>query len=316
MKKIVLFFWGVILLFMCQNTFVLADNSINVFINSEKVSFDTEPMVVDNRTFVPMRAVCEQMGADVYWFDDYKVAVIIKNDTKIILGINTNEMEVIKCRDFEYFIETYAENLLDKRELINYIEMDTEPFIYDGRILLPIRYVCEALGAEVRWNSITSNIDISLSQELAGTSNKDIEFFDKWCRYLNDARIPTSASNNEERVCDAITLMKAELRGAYYMPFTVDNNHYWRITNTRVMKKDSYRQEDIDCIVWFSAETDRYDGNDMKNEYLIAFYKDNTCGIVSPYSYSFGYNEILQDFGDKYNQTIYIPNATNPRRYN
>lgn len=36
-------------------------------------------------------------------------------------------------------------------------QMDTEPFIQDGRTMLPIRYVAEALGYKVNWDEATKN---------------------------------------------------------------------------------------------------------------------------------------------------------------
>jgi len=47
---------------------------------------------------------------------------------------------------------------------VNQKDLDTkedQAFIYNARTYLPIRYVCEELGAEVEWNESTSTVEIT-----------------------------------------------------------------------------------------------------------------------------------------------------------
>ena len=46
-----------------------------VYVNGKAVDFDTAPEIVNGRTFVPMRAIFEAMGADVKWNDARREAV-------------------------------------------------------------------------------------------------------------------------------------------------------------------------------------------------------------------------------------------------
>lgn len=41
------------------------------------------------------------------------------------------------------------------------VETDSEPFIYEGRTYVPIRFVSEALGMEVNWNDKTKTVEIT-----------------------------------------------------------------------------------------------------------------------------------------------------------
>lgn len=54
----------------------------------------------------------------------------------------------------------------DIKVLLNdeYIQFDAEPFIEDGRTLVPIRAITEAMGCEVEWNTGTQTADISNSE--------------------------------------------------------------------------------------------------------------------------------------------------------
>ena len=53
---------------------VSADNTISVNIDGTPVEFDVPPMIINDRTMVPMRATLEMLGADVSWDDTNRVA--------------------------------------------------------------------------------------------------------------------------------------------------------------------------------------------------------------------------------------------------
>ena len=42
-------------------------NNMKIKVNGNDIKSDTEPFVYENRTYVPLRAVAENLGADVYW---------------------------------------------------------------------------------------------------------------------------------------------------------------------------------------------------------------------------------------------------------
>ena len=42
-----------------------ANSEISVYLNGEKINFDTSPMLVDGRTLVPFRGILEELGAEV-----------------------------------------------------------------------------------------------------------------------------------------------------------------------------------------------------------------------------------------------------------
>lgn len=45
--------------------------------------------------------------------------------------------------------------------------MDTSPMIWEGRTMMPIRYVAEPLGAEVDWNSDEQRVRVVLDDKTA-----------------------------------------------------------------------------------------------------------------------------------------------------
>lgn len=179
MKKLIAFLICIVSLF---STVAFADVEITATVNGEKLIFDVPPTIVDNRTMVPIRAVCEALGADVYWHGETKSIIIVKNDTKLYLAIDHPYLESMNCVDFADLVaQVEADQTF---EWLTLTELDAPPMIKDNRTLLPIRAVCEALGATVTWEQEAMNVKIECSEELIAAKNVDTEFFDLFVNYL------------------------------------------------------------------------------------------------------------------------------------
>lgn len=74
-----------------------------------------------------------------------------KTTTVVVGGINKTEKIVSK---FVIGDKTYSQTKYDKTKTE---KMDVAPYIENGRTMLPIRYVAEALGYEVNWDEATKN---------------------------------------------------------------------------------------------------------------------------------------------------------------
>lgn len=115
-----------------------ASNEIKVIVNGEELSFDQPPVMKDDRVFVPVRAIAEKLGARVDW-EEYG-AVTISNENSV-LNLYTND------------IRFYQNN-------INYIS-DAAAFIENGRTLVPVRLVSQALNCEVEWDEDSQTVTVS-----------------------------------------------------------------------------------------------------------------------------------------------------------
>ena len=179
MKKLAVFLICIMSVF---STIVFAEGEITATVNGEQLQFDVPPTIVDNRTMVPIRAVCEALGADVYWHGKTQSVIIVKNDTKLYLAIDHPYLESMKCESFEDLNNQIMND--PTFEWLMLTELDASPMILDNRTLLPIRAVCEALGATVTWEQELMNVKIECSQELVAAVNTDKEFFDLFVNYL------------------------------------------------------------------------------------------------------------------------------------
>ncbi len=116
-----------------------AETNIGVFVNGKALTFDQQPVISENRTFVPMRTIFEYFGMDVEWDSENQSIYACNGDSEISMSIGSDEMWVNgEC-----------------------IELDAVPFLSGDRALVPLRAISEALSCTVDWNGATASVIIS-----------------------------------------------------------------------------------------------------------------------------------------------------------
>jgi methionine-rich copper-binding protein CopC len=116
----------------------LAQN-VTVTVNGQAMSFDQPPVMRNNRVFVPMRAIFERLGSTVVYSNGNINAQ--GNGRSVHLTIGSTDASVNG----------------------NHFTMDVAPFTVAGRTEVPLRFVAQALGANVNWNANTSTVAIITS---------------------------------------------------------------------------------------------------------------------------------------------------------
>lgn len=66
--------------------------SNTAYVNGKKEILGTNVTVKNNRTYIPLRFVAENMGADVYWDETNMNALIYKGDIKVELAYSEDEL--------------------------------------------------------------------------------------------------------------------------------------------------------------------------------------------------------------------------------
>ena len=117
---------------------VLTINDKQAIVNDETITNDVAPLIVNSRTYTPARFVAESLGAKVVWDEKSKTVTITKDETTIILVIDSTIAYVNG--------ET--------------VKMDASAFIADGRTYTPARFVAENLGASVEWDEEVRTVTI------------------------------------------------------------------------------------------------------------------------------------------------------------
>jgi len=110
--------------------------NVTVNVNGQNMSFDQPPVMRSGRVFVPMRAIFERLGSTVVYSNGNINAQ--GNGRAVHLTIGSTDASVNG----------------------NHFTMDVAPFTIAGRTLVPLRFVAQALGAGVNWDSNSSTVYI------------------------------------------------------------------------------------------------------------------------------------------------------------
>lgn len=112
---------------------------IRATVDGNLVSFpDVQPVMMNDRVMVPVRGVFEHMNADVKWDGT-------QNTVTAYRGTDTIELK----------LNSYT-------AMMNHQQMtlDSPAIMHQGRTLVPLRFLSEALGATVDWRADTRMVEI------------------------------------------------------------------------------------------------------------------------------------------------------------
>ncbi|OAX51083.1 hypothetical protein gpAD87_23015 [Paenibacillus sp. AD87] len=117
-------------------------NSKKLKINDKTTNMDTTPMLWKNTTYIPLRFLSEGIGATVKWDKKaQQVTVMAGNDT-LKFWVNNNVMEVNGMKK-----NVGATVFVNK----------------DGRTQVPLRFIAELLGWDVKWAQKDGSITLTKS---------------------------------------------------------------------------------------------------------------------------------------------------------
>ncbi|MBQ2968119.1 MAG: hypothetical protein IJE10_08390 [Clostridia bacterium] len=114
------------------------DSEIAVRFNGEYMQFDVDPVLINDRTMVPLRAIFEALGATVSWNDETQTATGNRNSRVVSVSIGSNIARINGEQ----------------------VEIDQSAVLINDRTLVPLRFVSEAYGATVTWDDATQTVSI------------------------------------------------------------------------------------------------------------------------------------------------------------
>lgn len=116
---------------------------ITVTVNNDPVTFaeESQPRMIGGRVMVPLRGVVERLGGNILY--DPK--------SKVITGAHPGTSNQFRLRVGS------DEALLNGKNM----SLDAPPRVIAGTTYVPLRFVSEALGAQVAWDSARRTVIIS-----------------------------------------------------------------------------------------------------------------------------------------------------------
>ena len=124
-------------------TSAFADGDISVSVNGTDVVFDQAPVIENDRTLVPMRAIFEALGATVEWDGETRTVTSTKPVTAehkktVKLTIDSADMQIIDS------VGTASESAV--------VTLDVPAKIINDRTMVPVRAISEAMACVVEWD--------------------------------------------------------------------------------------------------------------------------------------------------------------------
>lgn len=139
MKKIISFMLIVLLVSSICICPVYANEKISVYLDDKQIQFDVDPIMINDRTLVPMRAIFEELGATVAWDNETNTAYAYKQMKGLSITIGAPYM--------------YDLNFTS-------IPLDVPAVLKNDRTLVPLRAVSEFFNCNVQWDDKTSTVNI------------------------------------------------------------------------------------------------------------------------------------------------------------
>ncbi len=115
------------------------NDKIKIELDGKLISLSESPVIHNNRTLIPLRGLFEKMGATVDWNKQSKQAIIKTKDVEVLVTVD----------------ELYS--LVNGR----ISGFDTATQLIDDHVYVPVRFISEALGHEVKWDAKTKTVVVN-----------------------------------------------------------------------------------------------------------------------------------------------------------
>ena len=115
------------------------ENTITVMLNGSPIDFDQPPIIKDDRTLVPLRAIFEALGAAVSWDDATQTVTAVRGDKTVSLTIGSQTLYVGQSA----------------------VTLDVPAQLVNDRTLVPVRAISAAFDYQVDWDDELQQVSIT-----------------------------------------------------------------------------------------------------------------------------------------------------------
>lgn len=169
---------------------VSAAEVVPVYLNNNPIEFpanDAQPQLINNRTYVPIRAVCDALGLSIDWNKSTETLTFAREGMTISHTMRTTIV----------YVNTKAQSFAGQPSINR-----------NNRILMPIRMLAESIGATVEWDNTTRSVHISTAGNGGSNTQSDasstsiVEFTSSAKTVKNGASVTLNvkANSNTDRV--------------------------------------------------------------------------------------------------------------------
>ncbi|OXS58796.1 hypothetical protein B1A99_12550 [Cohnella sp. CIP 111063] len=131
--------FAIVLSFFHQPQGAKAATPIRIFIDGQILQTTQPPLLIGGYTMVPLRGIFEALNAQVIWNQKAKTVTAKKRDTTIVLTIGARTATINNQT----------------------VTLDSPARVLAGHTMVPVRFVSEALGDDVRWDKLSQSVLIT-----------------------------------------------------------------------------------------------------------------------------------------------------------
>jgi N-acetylmuramoyl-L-alanine amidase len=112
--------------------------AVTVTVEGRVLATPVPPVIIADRTMVPVRFVSEAVGGQVEWVPEDRKVIVTRGADTVVLVVGKNDA------------------LVNGKP----VQLEVAPQIVEDRTMVPLRFIAEALGGTVEWNPDTRTVNI------------------------------------------------------------------------------------------------------------------------------------------------------------
>lgn len=191
---------GFIILMMIVSVFIseAASDPITITLDGKTVSTDADPIIVQNRTLVPISSIVSALGGTSSWDQDSHTATFVKGSTtvKVTIGSTTATVNGTK-------------KTMDVAPQL--VKVDNKG---GARTMVPLRFISEGFGYDVDWDNPTRTVIIKSPS--SGNTSTEASYTISTTKVSSGQKISSDSSNTYTNVTiTSTTSLKSYTSGTW-----------------------------------------------------------------------------------------------------
>jgi|GEM_PF-5882895 len=130
--------------FVSSPTGNIAQMGIELILDGCYIASDQPPVIYDGSTLAAVRSVAEPLGAHISWDGDTQTATLQKDGVTVALTVNSDIARITNAQGEE-----------------SEVTLDAAAINENGRIMIPVRFICEQFGVRAEWREDTRSVILS-----------------------------------------------------------------------------------------------------------------------------------------------------------
>lgn len=191
---------GFIILMMIVSVFIseAASDPITITLDGKTVSTDADPIIVQNRTLVPVSSIVSALGGTSSWDQDSHTATFVKESTtvKVTIGSTTATVNGTK-------------KTMDVAPQL--VKVDNKG---GARTMVPLRFISEGFGYDVDWDNPTRTVIIKSPS--SGNTSTEASYTISATKVYSGQKISSDSSNTYTNITiTSTTFLKSYTSGTW-----------------------------------------------------------------------------------------------------